>query len=81
MTPGMVTAGRWSLVALYTFGAWLAFLGGISEADLVALVIVGVICLVTILSADWVAGGVRRVDPMHLTNCAVTRGEPCDCGR
>lgn len=62
MKQGAISAGRYSIVATYALASFLTVLGGISAGEFVTLFIIGIVCLVTVLSADWINEAARRDD-------------------
>lgn len=62
VSPGAISAIRAGLVAGYALGSFATSMGGISAGEFVTLFVVGVICLVAIVAADWINGGVRSDD-------------------
>jgi hypothetical protein len=53
---------RWLFVAAYAFGAFLAFLGGMTAGEFVGLLVVGAVLSVANLTADWINNAPRRDD-------------------
>ena len=62
MTTRAIDWFRAVLVAMYALLALALFSGGMSEADLVTMTVMGALAFVAIVAADWINDAPRRED-------------------
>lgn len=65
MSPAAITAARVGTVVVYAFIGSLLAGGGFTASEFGLMVVLGVICLVAVVVADWVNEGVRRDDDLR----------------
>lgn len=65
MRAGAITCVRVAILLGYALIGAALDLGGVTDAELGLMVVLGVICMIAVVLADWINAGVPRDDDLR----------------